>query len=405
MATERRAGRMTFSEFLMRHRQVAGLFALVMASGGVGLLLNPPSASSASWVGLLLVALGGGVMCLVVWPKNRGPSEIRSSLASRFIGVLTLRGKFDALMPAAGVAIILADTLYNLLLSATPAVQTEDTIALLGASSLIVYGFVPSRFSRERDFVLVFFIILNAILVVPLLVARAYYADFERSVDLYSWVALAPQTSAVLTVLGIGNAIHPVAGATAPGLAFTPQHMSNPVTVVITTACSGIYSFGIFASAFIAFTLTEFERPVGRVWILLALGLLTSYVANILRMVVIVLVGYYTDTAETDLQNMLIAHSYAGWLIFLGWIALFWSLLLPFMLPRAPSKRDAGSAPKSARRESICGLCAGGLTPAVPATRCGCGRLYHRDCLEAAGYCPSCGRLANLGNKAAPGDS
>ena len=151
MATKRRSGRMTFSEFLMRHRQVAGLFALVMASGGVGLLLNPPSASSASWVGLLLVALGGGVMCLVVWPKNRGPSEIRSSLASRFIGVLTLRGKFDALMPAAGVAIILADTLYNLLLSATPAVQTEDTIALLGASSLIVYGFVPSRFSRAGD--------------------------------------------------------------------------------------------------------------------------------------------------------------------------------------------------------------------------------------------------------------
>src|SRR5437762_3748271 len=328
MATERRAGRMTFSEFLMRHRQVAGLFALVMASGGVGLLLNPPSASSASWVGLLLVALGGGVMCLVVWPKNRGPSEIRSSLASRFIGVLTLRGKFDALMPAAGVAIILADTLYNLLLSATPAVQTEDTIALLGASSLIVYGFVPSRFSRERDFVLVFFIILNAILVVPLLVARAYYADFERSVDLYSWVALAPQTSAVLNLLGVINMVHPVAGSTAPGLTFQPPSLGIQVTVVITTACSGIYSFGIFASAFLAFVLTEYNRLTRRIWLLLALGLISSYIANVLRMVVIVLVGYYADSGQADLQNMLIAHSYAGWTVFLAWIAFFCGALL-----------------------------------------------------------------------------
>src|SRR5438094_1516551 len=380
---------MTFSEFLLRHRLVAGLFALVMASGGVGLLLNPPSASSASWVGLLLVALGGGVMCLVVWPKNRGPSEIRSSLASRFIGVLTLRGKFDALMPAAGVAIILADTLYNLLLSATPAVQTEDTIALLGASSLIVYGFVPSRFSRERDFVLVCFIILNAILVVPLLVARAYYADFERSVDLYSWVALAPQTSAVLTVLGIGNAIHPVAGATAPGLAFTPQHMSNPVTVVITTACSGIYSFGIFASAFIAFTLTEFERPVGRVWILLALGLLTSYVANILRMVVIVLVGYYTDTAETDLQNMLIAHSYAGWLIFLGWLGLFWAGLFRLLPRGVDSTREVAPSLTRANAAATCGVCSNALTPIVAATRCSCGSVFHRRCLVGMELCPA----------------
>ena len=64
--------------------------------------------------------------------------------------------------------------------------------------------------------------------------------------------------------------------------------------------------------AFIAFVLTEYDRPSGGMLLLLGLGLLTAYVANVLRMVVIVLIGYYTDTAETDLQNMLVAHSYGS---------------------------------------------------------------------------------------------
>src|SRR5881296_3749735 len=50
---------------------------------------------------------------------------------------------------------------------------------------------------------LLFFLCLNAILVVPLLAARTYFADAEHSVDVYSWVALAPETSAVLSLLGV----------------------------------------------------------------------------------------------------------------------------------------------------------------------------------------------------------
>src|SRR5947199_7689476 len=131
--------------------------------------------------------------------------------------------------------------LHNNKLYAQICLQTRDTIVILASCVFIVNGFVPPSFSRERDFVLTFVIALNAILVVPLLLARAWEANFERSVDFYSWVALAPQTSAVLHLIGVENTIHPVAGATAPGLTFTPQHLGVQVTVVITTACSGIY--------------------------------------------------------------------------------------------------------------------------------------------------------------------
>src|SRR5207247_6330975 len=114
--------------------------------------------------------------------------------------------------------------------------------------------------------------------------------DLQRSVDVYSWVASAPETSGFLSGIGISNTVHSVAGATAPGLTFVPVHVGAEVTVVITTACSGIYSFGIFASAFAAFVVTEYERPSKQLGVFLALGLATSYLANVFRRVVIILI-------------------------------------------------------------------------------------------------------------------
>ncbi len=381
----------TWAAKLAEHRREAALAALVTTFAGIGLLIDRPKGAVVEWFAVPLLAVGGALFAWTVWPRAVGAESPPPSAATRVISRLTFRGRLVPLFPAIGVGIILADAAYNLVLSATPALQTEDTIVILAAASLVGYRLVPVRYARERDFVLLFFGCLNAILVIPLLIARAYYADFERSVDLYSWIALAPETSAVLQLIGVTNTVHVVGGSTAPGLTFTPQHSSVAVTVLITTACSGIYSFGIFASAFIAFVLTEYEKLTRREWLLLGLGLCTAYVSNVLRMVVIVLVGYFTDSAETDLQNMLIAHSYAGWIIFLGWITLFWGILFKTLpgptepSPSLPIRRSIGA-------EARCGICGDFLTPLIPAARCLCGALHHETCLANSLRCPICGR-------------
>ncbi len=394
----------TWASFAERHRRLLILGALLTTFAGGDLLLNRPKGSELQWFAIPFLASGAALFAWAVWPRGVAPAAVRPSLAHRLLHRLTWRGRLIPYFPIMGIGIVAADLVYNATVSATPALLTEDTIVLLGAASLIVYGFVPPRFSRERDFVLVFFLVLNGLLVIPLLAARAYYEDFERSVDVYSWVALAPQTSALLSLLGVPNTVHAVAGSTAPGLTFRPQNLGFQVTVVITTACSGIYSFGIFAAAFVSFVLTEYEKPTARVWALLGLGFLASYTANVLRMVVIVLVGYYTDTVQTDLQNMLVAHSYAGWIIFLGWVGLFWAVLLKFL----PGVRaQTPTADTHARRTSSrgCGICRGALTPAIPASRCHCGSFHHRACLTGAGQCPTCGRPALADADVLPGSS
>ena len=388
-----------------RHRRALILLALLSTFAGADLLLGTPKDAGWRWLGIPFLAAGTALFAWAVWPRGIETAPSPPSLAGRLVRWLSLQGRLVRYFPALGIAIVVADLGYNLTLSATPALLTEDTIVLLAAFTLIGYGFVPPRYARERDFVLVFFLALNVILVLPLLAARAFAVDFERSVDVYSWVALAPQTSAVLGLLGVPNAVIEVPGATAPGLTFIPQNFSTPVIVVITTACSGIYSFGIFASAFVAFVLTEYERPTWRVWSLLGLGFLASYIANVLRMVVIVLVGYYTDTPQTDLQNMLIAHSYAGWLIFLGWVALFWAVLLKFLSPPPRNRGVAAEARRPARHEAACEICREALSPAIPADRCACGAYHHRACLAAEGACPACGRAVRPEGTARPGRS
>ncbi|HLE54081.1 MAG TPA: archaeosortase/exosortase family protein [Thermoplasmata archaeon] len=387
-----------WTAYAERHRSVVGLTALLVTFGAVALVLDRPKGAAEMWLALPLFAAGAALFAWVLWPAGRPMAVAEPTLATRLIRFLSLRGRLTKVFPVAGVAVVAGDLAYNFLVSTTPAFLTEDIIVLLLGAALLAYGFVPEGYARERDFVLMFFLALNAILVVPLLAARAYFQDFDTSVDVYSWVALAPETGAVLSLLGVPNVVHSLPGVTAPAITFTPQQIGLQVTLVITTACSGIYSFGIFASAFLSFVLTEYARPSRRMWAFLGLGLLAAYVANILRMVIIVLVGYYTDTAATDLQNMLIAHSYAGWIIFLAWTALFWGLLFRFVPIREPEASVTEGRVMSAGRAVqvrygvSCEICGGALSPAIHAERCTCGAYLHRACLRSSMKCPSCGR-------------
>jgi len=386
---------------LRRHRTVSVLAAFILVFAGVDLVLNPTHLPNNELLGIPFL-LGGLAILALVFRRAPGlpAPESRTTLASRFLHAVTLRGRLVRWFPAFAIVVIALDLAYNALVFRRISLGTEDTIVLLFAASLFAYPFVPARFGRERDFVLMFMAALILILVVPLLLLRLYYQDFDRSVDAYSWVALAPQTAAVLNLLGVPANVHAFTDGfgnllgTAPALTFDTKSGAQ-ITVVITTACSGIYSFGIFASAFVAFVVTEFEKFRPRVLGLLGLGFLTSYVANILRMVLIVLVGVFANSPTEATQNLMVAHSNLGWLIFLAWIALFWGLVFRFAVrpSGAGEQREVGTpATPSRKRGVLCGICEEPLTPALPGYRCECGRFYHVACAATVEECPRCHR-------------
>lgn len=378
--------------FLRRHTMATVLAGLLLAVAGADLLLVPPKTGGIELLGIPFLAAGLSLFASVLRrASGPAPAESRRTLASRVLDRATRGGRLVRYFPLLAVAVIAVDLAYNELVFRAISLGTEDTIVLLVAAALFAYPFVPARFARERDFVLVFMAALFLVLVLPLLLARLAAMDFEQSVDSYSWAALAPQTAWVLNLLGVPAAVHPFPGATAPAVTFLTK-AGQTLTVVITTECSGIYSFGIFASAFAAFVLTEYERFDLRVFVLLVIGFLTSYAANILRMVLIVLFGAYNWLGSTSLDSLLIAHSSLGWIIFLAWISVFWAVVFRFFV-RTPATTEAApeeGKPVPRKRGVLCGICGDALTPALPGYRCECGRFYHADCAATVEECPRC---------------
>ncbi len=93
-------------------------------------------------------------------------------------------------------------------------------------------------------------------------------------------------------------------------------------TVFIGKSCAGINSLKIFVAALISFIASEYRIFDSRAIFLLTLGIIVAYVSNLLRMLIIVLIGHYWG-----LNLMLLVHEYAGWIIFTFWVFMFFLLV------------------------------------------------------------------------------
>jgi archaeosortase C (PEF-CTERM variant) len=269
------------------------------------------------------------------------------------------------------------DLLYNQFLSATPWLSSND-IAVLGFGAVLVaFPFVPRGFTRERNFALLFFAALSVIFVVPLMAIRAGH-DATGSVDEYTAALVTPQLSALLNALGnpvwhVGNDVH-----------YVDLAAGRSATVHIATQCSGLYSMAIFIAAFSALVMSDYPRLTRRVGALLAAGIFLAYLANLLRMVVIVEAGHYYGS-----EALVSTHANLGDIIFLAWVAPFMWLAYRYLDPRA-DERDAEE-----RARMRAGLRARGVDPdSVGEDDWFCGSCYAR--VQAPGgrgpsECPSCG--------------
>jgi archaeosortase C (PEF-CTERM variant) len=286
-------------------------------------------------VGLLMVIAGFTGALYTLKPelfeaeikKAKPPRKIvYGTISERIMRLLTVNGRLTKFYPVIGILLIVIDIAYNFAIEETldyEAFGSHDIIALLFAGILVMYPYIPSSWSKERDFAFFFAVGLVVFLVIPLLLIRAATNEVEGAVDVYAAFLLAKPLEWILTGLGI------YAHADGINLEFALR-AGGTATVGITTSCSGIYSFTIFSAAFASFVIVEYKRFESRVFMLLVAGIITAYFANLLRMLIITLVGHSYDTTTNQLENFNWAHANAGWLIFLLWIALFWWIVFRF---------------------------------------------------------------------------
>ncbi|MCK5548601.1 MAG: archaeosortase/exosortase family protein [Thermoplasmata archaeon] len=379
-----------FIDVLKSKRHLNAIISILIIFAGVDLLVVGQKELWVHYLGLLLIFLGVAYLLFAFLPYLKKEYRVKKkSLASRFLSFISLKGRLQPFFLIFGIVIISLDLVYNLVVSPTPQLLTFDSIVLLFGGWLIFHNFVPKKFERERDFVFMFLFFLILILVIPLLILRLTMGNFEESVNVYSANLLVPPLSGLLGIFGV-----PITNVNGIWITMTLKGGTDAV-IGITTECSGIFSFAIFASAFMAFILIEFERITKRVVALLALGMFTAYLANVLRMTVIMLVGYHYDSS--NLQAMLFAHANVGWIIFLLWISLFWVLMYKFLM-----KEKKPVIKKPEPKGVACSVCSEILTPSVPGYRCKCGKFYHLECIESLKKCPSCNKKLERDEEAIP---
>ncbi len=122
-------------------------------------------------------------------------------------------------------------------------------------------------------------------------------------------VGLLAPVSLVLWLIGMNPSLH--------GQTVTYTTANGPLSLEVGAACSGVQAMALFAAVLALYLWAE--RPGGRrllVWS--CIGLAGIYVANLLRLVMLFLVGY-----QWGPEALVRAHAEAGWVFFVAWAIVF----------------------------------------------------------------------------------
>lgn len=94
--------------------------------------------------------------------------------------------------------------------------------------------------------------------------------------------------------------------------------------VFIGAFCSGITSMSVFIAAFIAMAM-DLKANVFKKAMLFGIGILGTFIANLMRVLLLFLVGYYFGK-----DALISVHTHLGWILFFIWITIFWIFALKF---------------------------------------------------------------------------
>lgn len=191
--------------------------------------------------------------------------------------------------------------------------------------SILLWYFneIPKQYSDERDFFLVFISIIIAFLILPHFLHKILFDSIGSSSsdgwiksDILIYYFLGKPLSIILQIMGYNVFSEGVY------IQFEDLETHRLVTVEIAESCTGIASFQIFTCFLISY-LIVFRRTFDYISIYyFLLGLIIGYLANLFRMITIVLSGHYYG-----IDVMQWVHQYVGWLIFTIWIFLFYIVM------------------------------------------------------------------------------
>jgi len=313
-------------------RKLLMIIAIILLFEGISVMLLFSKAGLAA--GMFSLALGSFLLLLLspspskkTEPVATKPSgEARGDpIGLRVVDAVVRTIDNDYVVTAAGAAIIVLVVIWNEFFSANPKFGDYDTLTMVFGGMIFVYPLIAPKFRVEAAFSLIFIGLVVLFLVVPQALMSINSERGSAAGNWYVYYMLAAPFSHILDLIGIQS-------SSTGSVVVIQFHDGSVQALGISAYCAGLYSFSIFLAAFLSFILV-FERLPPKVLAgVLALGLTIAYLGNLFRMVIIGIVGYYKG-----LDALLWAHKNVGWLLFLGWSAIFWYLVIRYVDKRGVS--------------------------------------------------------------------
>ena len=212
-------------------------------------------------------------------------------------------------------------------------ISDADFLVAFLAIILYTYDEIPYNYTRELDFLVLFFLTLLLTTIAPSLFYRIYYKQIgETSQGFISEEAIVSFFLAqpLVNILNLFGFVSHSDGQT---VYFENLESGLYQGIGIAESCSGIISVQIFTAALFAFVIVERYSFSNQLFLIFILGIFVAYISNLFRMTIIIIVGHYwgMDALEWVHENI-------GWVIFTIWVTIFYLILNKFFIHDENSK-------------------------------------------------------------------
>ncbi len=192
---------------------------------------------------------------------------------------------------------------------------------LIGVALLALSIFLPRRddflvFLMLLGFLGVFTIIFSEAGIIPTILVAIYGFSLVFPIVMIDWLG---EPSAILVI----NTV--IAVTTVLGLPITSQGLvlqftsltGDIISTTVSAGCAGYATIGVFIALF-ALMMLDIRLPLRKAWYIFLIGLIGTWLQNIIRIVISVAAAYYWGWGALDTVHYNIAY-----VIFPLWYALF----------------------------------------------------------------------------------
>ncbi len=302
-----------------------------------GALYNHYLGHSALLVEIILVVAGIAMALYAAWTTSVRKKEAADGLLIRLLQRLMSKERAGAIIPILGFAVLLVWSVWKIFVIEMSDLHMEDFIVTLFGLSLVLYNYGPSKLHQMQDFVVLYLLFLVIVFIGFWKLYEIASGESSYRITAYAeyYVVTQPVT-AILSAMGFDVSCELRLGGIGLANIIEYEYGDRILRLGIGAGCSGLYSAGLFFSAFLAFVLVRYEKVDRYIGAALALGFVVTWLSNIVRMVFTVMAGIMWGHPA-----LAFVHSYIGIVIFVVFATVFWLLIVRWLDGKEPKASEA----------------------------------------------------------------